>query len=150
MSPAEHKTRGILLITQALELHEKKGSISLVKDTLLEARSRFLPSKGNDRDLLMKCDKHLDCIMTRHSILYFAKTNFFSDGVGYNLAGKFNQVLKFEDMACKFFSKFLSDPFMVEEVTGVRELMEDIFMGTAYEIRFVNIINNISRLEVYV
>lgn len=150
MSPAEHKTRGISLIVQALELHRENKSISLVKDKLLDASSRFLPSKGNDRDLLAKCNKHLECIMTSYKISRFAKTNFHSDGVGDKLAGKFNQVLEFEDMACKFFSRFLCDPFMVEEVTQVRRLMEDIFVGTAYEVRFVDIINNIARLEDYV
>ncbi len=115
MTPAEHKARGILYVTQALSMNRNMEPFSNVKDKFMEAMSRFAPEKGNDRDLLDKCEKHLDALTKMHGLMKFAKQKFLIGGV-YDLTGKFAEVLEFEQMASKFFSLFLCDSFFVWEI----------------------------------
>jgi hypothetical protein len=115
MTPAEHKARGVLYVTQALNMSRNMEPFSNVKNKFTEAMSRFAPDKGNDKELLDKCEKHLDALTQMHSILKFAKENFLRGG-GYNLEGRFAEVLEFEQMASEFFSQFLCDSFLVAEI----------------------------------
>ena len=152
MTSSQHKARGIVLITQALTMLRNHDSISIVKDKFLEARKRFLPTKGNDRELLEKCDKHLDAIMTKHKLTQYAKANFYEGGKsgGYNLESKFEEVVRFEEMAIDFFNKFVCDSFMVDEISEVRSLMEEVFLGSPYAVRFQDVCHSIKRLENFV
>ena len=150
MTPSQHKARGILLMNTGLSMLRNHDPISLVKEKILEAKKRFRPGQGNDMELLDKCEKHLDCIMSKWTIMQYAKTEFYEDKGGYNLESKFTEVVKFEEMVSTFFSKFVCDSFMVEEVTEVRRLMEEIFMGTPYAHRFQDVCKSIERLECFV
>lgn len=89
--------------------------IGSVKDKLIEAKKRFGPDKGNDKDLLDKCEKHLSAVLQKHNLKQFAKEKFLVKG-SYNLEGRFAEVLLFEQKAGKFFSEFLCDSFLVEDV----------------------------------
>jgi hypothetical protein len=115
MTPAEHKARGILYVTTALNMTRNKEPFSTVKDKLLEAMSRFAPDKGNDKDLLDKCEKHLNALTDMNRLLKFAKENFLRGGK-YDLQDRFVEVLEFECMASDFFSRFLCDSFLAAEV----------------------------------
>ena len=92
--------------------HEPIGS---VKDKLIEAKKKFPPDKGNDKDLFDKCEKHLSAVLQKHSLMQFAKEKFLVGGE-YNLEGRFAEVLQFEQNASKFFAEFLCDSFLFEEV----------------------------------
>ena len=115
MTPAQHKARGVLYVTQALNMSRNMEPVSSVKEKFLEAMNRFGPDKGNDKDLLDKCEKHLDAVMQMRNIMRFAKDEFLNDGE-YNLEGRFAEVLEFEQRASRFFSLFLCDSFLVAEV----------------------------------
>ena len=115
MTSAEHKARGILYVTTALNMSRNKEPFSNVKDKLLEAMSRFAPDKGNDKDLLDKCEKHLNALTEMNRLLKFAKENFLKGGK-YDLQERFVEVLEFECMASDFFSRFLCDSFLAAEV----------------------------------
>ena len=115
MTPAQHKARGILYITQALSMSRNMKPFQNVKDKFVEAMSRFAPGKGNDRDLLDKCEKHLDALSKMNRLMEFVKENFLVGG-HYDLQGKFPDVLEFEQLASEFFSLFLCDSFLVWEI----------------------------------
>ena len=115
MTPAEHKARGVLYVTQALNMSRNMAPFSNVKGKFMEAMSRFAPEKGNDKDLLDKCEKHLDALTKMHGLMKFAKESFLRGGA-YNLEGRFAEVLEFEQMASEFFSQFLCDSFLVAEI----------------------------------
>ena len=115
ITPAQHKARGVLYVTQALNMSRNMEPFSNVKDKFMEAMSRFAPEKGNDKDLLDKCEKHLDALTKTHRLMKFAKQTFLRGG-DYNLEGRFAEVLEFEQMASEFFSQFLCDSFLVGEV----------------------------------
>lgn len=89
--------------------------IGNVQEKFMQAKQRFLPDKGNDKDLLDKCTKHLDAYLKKQNIMRFVKENFVVDGT-YDLLGKFAEVLQFEEKLGKFFSENLGDSFLVEEV----------------------------------
>ena len=150
MTPSQHKARGITLINTALTMLQNREPISAVKDKFLEAKKRFVPGKGNDRELLDKCSKHLDAIMSKWTIMQYAKNEFYEEKGGYCLENKFTEVVRFEEMVSTFFSKFVCDSFMIEEVTEVRRLMEEIFLGTPYAVRFQDVCTSIERLECFV
>ena len=131
MTPAENKARGILYITQALSMSRNMEPFSNVKDKFLEAMSRFAPEKGNDKPLLDKCEKHLDALTKMHSLMGFVKERFLVGGV-YDLAGKFAEVLEFEQMASEFFSLFLCDSFLVWEIHVSKHFSE--YSSILYEL----------------
>ena len=115
MTAAQHKARGVLYVTQALTMSRNRDPIGSVKDKLTEAKKRFGPDQGNDDDLLDKCEKHLSAVLQKHTLMQFAKEKFLVGGE-YNLEGRFAEVLQFELNASKFFSEFLCDSFLFEEV----------------------------------
>ena len=86
-----------------------------MKEKLTEAKKKFGPDKGNDKDLLDKCEKHLSALLQKHTLKQFAKDNFLVRGE-YSLEGRFAEVLQFEQDTSKFFSEFLCDSFLFEEV----------------------------------
>jgi len=146
MTPAEHKARGVLYVTQALNMSRNMAPFSNVKGKFMEAMSRFAPEKGNDKDLLDKCEKHLDALTKMHSLMKFAKESFLRGGA-YNLEGRFAEVLEFEQMASEFFSQFLCDSFLVTEIHAVRLLIEEVVDGTPYETHFKSICATVKELE---
>ena len=146
MTAAEHKVRGMLNITQALQLSRGDALIGTVREQFAQAANRFKPDKGNDKDLLDKCDKHLEAYLKRQNIMRFMKLNFIVDGA-YNLEGKFAQVLLFEEKISEFFSNFVGDSFLTEEVHYVRCVCEDLFEGSPYEKHFADILVTIKKLE---
>ena len=97
--------------------------IGSVKDEFNEAKKRFLPDKGNDKDLFDKCEKHLSAVLQKHALMQFAKHNFVVEGE-YDLEGQFAKVLQFEQNACKFFAEFLCDSFLFEEVHVSKNICE--------------------------
>lgn len=120
--------------------------LGAIFDKLNDAKKKFGPDKGNDKDLFDKCEKHINAISLRHSIMNFSKRHFLRNGE-YNLTGRFVEVLQFEQKCNSFFSQFLCDSFLVDEVVHVRRLMEEIFEGTPYENHFNGICQTIKTLE---
>ena len=100
---------------QALNMSRNHSPIASVKEKFTEAMNRFRPNKGDDKELLDKCEKHFNAILQKHSLMLYAKEKFLRNGE-YNLEGRFTEVLRFEQKASKFFSSFLCDSFLVEEV----------------------------------
>ncbi|KAL7541991.1 hypothetical protein ACHAXR_011413 [Thalassiosira sp. AJA248-18] len=146
MTPAQHKARGVLLVTQALNMSRNFKPIGSVKEKFMEAMGRFSAGKGNDKDLLDKCHKHLDAVTEKHNLMEYAKDKFLSHGE-YSLEGRFDELRQFEQKASKFFSRYLCDSFLVEEVHNVRLLVEEVVDGTPYENHFKDVCNAIKRLE---
>ena len=146
MTPAQHKARGVLYVTQALNMSRNMEPLSFVKDKFVEALNRFGPDKGNDKELLDKCEKHLNAVTRIRNLMQSAKEKF--PGAGrYNLKGRFAEVLDFEQEVSKFFSEYLCDSFLVAEVHSVRLLIEEVFDGTPYEKRFRAICAAVKNLE---
>lgn len=142
MTPAEQKARGILLITQALSMIAAHEPFDIVRKKFLEAESRFIPSTGNDIDLLKKCRRHMEALEMKRGLMIYAKTNFFVRGE-YNLQDRFAEVLHFGQKLRDFFSKYAGDSFLKEEVKDVKSLMEEIFAETPYEGRFRDVYETI-------
>lgn len=115
MTPAQHKARGVLYVTQALNMKRDNQSLSYVKEKFEEARKKFQPDKGNDKDLLDKCEKHCKAVAQVYNLKRFVQHNFMPDRC-YNLEGRFTEVLDFEQQVSAFFSEFLGDSFLVEEI----------------------------------
>jgi len=135
MSAAQHKARGVLLVTQALSMIAANEPFDIVRKKFLEAEDRFAPSTGNDRPLLRQCQRHLEALDRKRDIMRYAKANWFVRGK-YNLDGRFEEVTEFGTSLADFFSKFSGDPFLVEEVKDVQSLVEEIFTDTPYDFRF--------------
>ena len=64
-----------------------------------------------------------------------AKSKFLVKG-SYRLDGKFAEVLLFAEVVGSFLTRFSGDSFLTEEVKDVKSLVEEIFAGTPYELRF--------------
>ena len=129
----------------------KREPFSCVRSKFLEAQERFSPEKGNDVTLLKQCEKHLEALEMKREIKTYARDTFFVKNKGYyDLDGLFAEVLIFEEKLSVFFSKFVGDSFVVEEVTEVRRLLQDVIRGTPYEFRFRNVCRAVQRLECFV
>ena len=135
MTAAQHKARGVLLVTQALSMIDAREPFDIVRQKLLEAQDRFTPSTGNDRPLLRQCRRHLKALEMKRDLIQDAKANFFLRGK-YRLEGKFAEVLLFAESLGSYLSKFAGDSFLEGEVKDVKSLVEEIFTGTPYELRF--------------
>ena len=147
MSPAQHKARGVLLVTQALNMNRNQVELGDVKEKFRHAKDRFSPDMGNDKELFDKCEKHLNAIEQTNKLKRIARDSFFVEKKHrYCLENRFSEVLAFERDLGQFFAAFLCDPFMAEEVAEVRKLVEEVFFGTPYEVRLRDIIHNIEHL----
>ena len=133
MSSAQHKARGVLLVTQALQM----STYYDMKEKFNEAIQRFGPDKGNDFDLLKKAKRHLRAIELKHNLTQLVFKYFVAHN-NYNLESKFAEVLKFEGQLLDFASRFLGDPFLWREMKEVKCLVEEVFVGTLYEFRFAD------------
>lgn len=135
MSPSQHKERGVVYVTQALVQPDYKK----MKEKFDQAFLRFGPDKGNDADLLRQAKRHLRCIELKWNLKQMANKHFFHpNSFNYNLEGKFDKVLLFEQQLIDFAQRFLGDNFFWEEVKEVRCLVESVFLYTLYEFRFAD------------
>lgn len=147
MTPQEHKARGVLLVTQAIGLSRSSAnSDSVVRDKFLEAVERFRPDKGNDKELLDQCQKHMESMLLKRSLIRTAK-KFVGPAGTYALQGRFTDVLNFWQRCGEYFDMCVGDSFLAEEIREIRALVEDIFTGTPYEARFSNICRAIRQHE---
>ena len=136
MSPSQHKERGVVYVTQALLQPDYKK----MKEKFEQAFRRFGPDKGNDTDLLRQAKRHLRCIELKWNLIQMANNHFFHpSSFNYNLEGKFDKVILFEQQLMDFATRFLGDNFFWEEVKEVRCLVESVFVGTLYEFRFADL-----------
>lgn len=144
MTPAEHKMRGILFITQAIDMYRNNEPIENVEKKFAEARAKFQHDTGNDKDLLGQCNKHLDAFLQKRKLIKFVKNNFMNMKTGEpDLHGKFDMILKFETEASKFISFCRDDSFLVEEIHELRVLIEDVFFGSIYQEHFEEICDKV-------
>ena len=149
MTPAQHKARGVVLVTQAINMVRDRQNIGSVRDAFNAAIERFEPNKGNDAELLRQAQRHLDAVLEKHSLTAEIKDKFFVGGE-YALEGRFADVCTLEKRASNFFASFSGDPFLVEEIHEMRVLLEEIFLGTPYEGRFALVFETIRKLESFV
>ena len=149
MTAAQHKARGVVLVEQALNMSRNRQPFSGVRQKFMEAKERFGPAMGNDVTLLRKCNRHLRCLEMTHELMQYVRETFFFRGE-YNLDGKFVQVLLFEEKLSDFLTRFAGDSFLVEEVKEMRCLVEEVFLETPYEVRFIDVCNMIEELEHFV
>ena len=148
MTPAQHKARGVEFVTQALNMMADHEPFPNVRRKLEEAIVRFGPSMGNDNTLLTQCKKHLKALELKQDIKQYARKHFFICGKrGYCMKGLFAEVIHFEELLSSFFSACLGDSFLLEVVTEIRCLVQDVFVGTPYETRFDGVCNTIMELE---
>jgi len=149
MTPAQHKARGVVLVTQAINMARDRQNIGSVRDAFNAAIERFEPNKGNDAELLGQARRHLDAVLEMYSLTTEIKDKFFIGGE-YALEGRFADVCSLEKRASIFFASFSGDPFLVEEIREMRVLFEEIFLGTPYEGRFALVFETIRKLESFV
>lgn len=149
MTPAQHKARGVVLVTQAINMVRDRQNIGSVRDAFNAAIERFEPNKGNDAELLRQAQRHLDAVLEKHSLTTEIKDKFFIGGE-YVLEGRFAGVCSLEKRASNFFASFSGDPFLVEEIHEMRVLLEEIFLETPYEGRFALVFETIRKLESFV
>lgn len=142
MSPAQHKARGVLLVTQALNMMKANKPFDIIRKKFLEAEIRFSPSKGNDRPLLKQCQRHLEALEKKRDLLHYAKLNFFVNGK-YNLESRFAEVVSFGKDLGHFLSQFSSDSCLLDEIKDIKSLVEEIFADTPYEYRFKHIFQSV-------
>jgi hypothetical protein len=152
MTPQQHKARGVLLVNEAIDLSRKYGGQVDVKKRFIDAEARFRHDKGNDRELLDQCHKHMEIVLLKHSLIETMKKMFFDPsrmtGRGeYSLEGRFADVLSFKQGCSEFFSMCICDSFLAEEISELRALVEDLFAGTPYEVHFGEICKAIKRHE---
>jgi exonuclease VII small subunit len=137
MTPQEYKARGVLMVTQAINFSRGSESISECREKFEEARKRFLPAYGDDKELYDQVSKHLEAVILKVNLIDTMKTKFFDRQSGaYNLECQFSEVLKFEDNLVKFFGLVVWDTFLIDEFHEIIGLVEEMFQGTPYEIRF--------------
>lgn len=148
MTPQQHKARGVLLVVQAINMSRNQASTDRVKEKFTEARSRFQVDTGNDRHLLDQCNKHLEAILMKRALTETILKKFFNKAKGeYDLQGRFEDILQFEQEAARFFGLCANDSFLVEEISEMRALIEDLFYGTVYQRRFSEICSKIKNFE---
>lgn len=153
MTPAQHKARGVLLVTQAINLSRAKSSGSAISDSsvktkFLAAADRFSVDKGNDKELLDQCLKHMEVVLLKRSLIEIVEKKFFDRSKGkYHLQDRFADILRLEQDLSKFFSLCIGDTFLVDEIPSIRSLMEDWFVGTPYEMHFKEIISAVRQHE---
>ena len=149
MTPAEHKARGVLLVTRAINMVRNHENIGLVRERFLEAIERFEPTKGNDAELRDQAQRHLDAVLEKYTLTSQIKEKFYARGE-YVLEGRFADVVEFEKKAARFFTSFCGDPFLVDDVQEMRSLIEEVFLGSPYETRFADVCQTIRKLESFV
>lgn len=151
MTSQEHKARGVLMVTQAIDIsHDHGVSSALVKEKFLGAIDRFRPDKGDDKDLLEQSQKHMEALLLKRSIIQAIKKKFFDPATGgYVLAHRFSDVLSLEQECGKFFEMCVGDSFLVDEIGELRALLEDVFAGTPYEVHFGEVCRAIAQHEPY-
>ena len=71
----------------------------------------------------------------KRDIVRDAKSKFLIKG-SYRLDNKFAEILLFAESVGSFLSRFSGDSFLTDEVRFVKSLVEEIFTGTPYELRF--------------
>jgi len=148
MTPQQHKARGVLLVVQAVNMSRNQAPTDKIKDKFADARSRFQVDTGNDKHLLDQCNKHLEAILMKRTLAETIRTKFLNKEKGeYDLQGRFEDVLRFEQEAAKFFRLCANDSFLVEEIQEMRALIEEVFYGTPYEIHFGAICSKIKNFE---
>jgi hypothetical protein len=137
MTSQEHKARGVLMVTQAIDFSRGSESLSEIREKFEEAGKRFLPAYGDDKELYEQVSKHLEAVILKVELVDTMKTKFFDRQSGaYNLECQFAGVLKFEENLVKFFGLVVWDTFLMDEFHKILGLVEEMFQGTPYEIRF--------------
>lgn len=148
MTPEQHKVRGVLLVVQAVNMSRNNESTKKVKKKFEEAAERFKPDKGNDKDLLDQCNKHLRAFEMHRAIIETLKSNFFNKDQGaFDLRGKLPDVLQFETDLAEFVQFAANDSFLVDEIQDTRERIQQCFYETPYETHFAAICDKIREFE---
>lgn len=149
MTPEQHKARGVLLVTQAINMsRDNRASIESIKEKFTAAARHFKVDQGNDKDLFDQCNKHLEVIIMKHELSCTIKSRFYDERLGIsNLEGKLNEVLRFEERASNFFQTCIADSFLIDEIHDIRVLIEDTFVGSPYEFHFENICRRVHKFE---
>lgn len=148
MTPQQHKVRGALLMTHAITLDREGANTLKVKETFAWAADRFRPDKGNEKDLLVQCEKHSQAILMKRKLKSTMEKKFLNPSTGaYDLQGRFNDVLTFESACSEFFALCIGDSFLVDDVSEMRALVEELFQDTPYETHFGEICRKIKHHE---
>jgi len=148
MTPQQHKVRGVLLVVQAINMSRNHDSTSKVISKFEEAAERFQPDKGNDRELLEQCKKHLRAFRLQRALMESMKSTFFDKAAGdWDLRGKLKHVLDFENKVAEFVRLCANDSFLVDEIQETRVRIEDCFYGTPYELHFSAVCSKMREFE---
>jgi len=63
------------------------------------------------------------------------------------MEGRFGDVLEFEQGCSKFFGMCVGDSFLSDEIPELRRLIEEVFTGTPYEVRFYDALEAVKKHE---
>ena len=133
MTPQEHKARGVLYVTTAIAFARESNSSREIQAKFEEARKRFLPTFGDDKDLYDQATKHMEAAVLKVQLLDTMKKEFFDPATGaYKLSSKVPQVLEFEKKLLQFVELVSWDTFLFEDLNEVLTLVLEMLENSPY------------------
>jgi len=146
MTPQEHKTRGIAMISNVVSFAKRSSDLGEIKEKFQNATKRFLPGFGDDRDLHEQATKHMNAVILKVQLLDMIRNKFFDSAVGtYNLSFRMADILDFEALLLKFADLVAWDTFLLDECDEVIHVVEEMVCGTAFEIRIGDFLFQLKR-----
>ena len=136
MSPQEHKARGVLMVTKAIDFARNSSSTNDIRSSFEEARRRFMPAFGDDKDLYDLTTKHMEAFLLKTRLMGYIKSKFF-DGKNatYQLEGRFGQFQEFEKDLVGFMDLAAWDTFLIQDVMEITNIVQELVEDTPYAIR---------------
>mmetsp|Transcript_14130 Transcript_14130/g.25603 ORF Transcript_14130/g.25603 Transcript_14130/m.25603 type:complete len:167 (+) Transcript_14130:239-739(+) len=105
-------------------------SDSSIKTKFLEAADRLSVDKGNDKEQLDQCLKHMEVVLLKRSLRDNVEIKFFDRSKGKsNLRNRFADILLLEKVLIKFFSLCIGDIFFVNEIPSISSWFRIFLMG---------------------
>jgi len=144
MSSAQHKARGVLLVTQAISMSRRSELFSSVAKKLQDAIERFSPANGNDYALERLANRSLQCLSDKNFLIAFLREKFSG---GKKMEGLFLDVLHFQEKLANFFETYGNDSFVKFEVAEIVNLVQEVFSDTPYWSSFEEVCANVQHLH---
>ena len=147
MSSAQHKARGVLLVTQAIAMSRRKEPFSFVAKKLQDAIERFSPANGNDCALERLANRSLQCLSDKNFLMTFMREKFYVNGHSLIMEGRFLDVLHLQEKLANYFETYGNDSFVKFEVAEIVQVVEEVFSESPYWSSFEEVCSNVHHLH---
>ena len=144
MSSAQHKARGVLLVTQAIAMSRRNEPFSTVAKKLQDAIERFSPANGNDYTLERLANRSLQCLSDKKFLIAYLREKFYG---GKKMEGLFLDVLHFREKLANFFEAYGIDSFVKFEVAEIVQIVQETFNDTPYWSSFEEVCAYVKHLQ---